>query len=373
MGPLRSFAKEAGLVAATTLGAGIFALPFVFLKAGWLAGLFYLVILAVIIVSVHILYFRVLEKVNEKNRLLGLARAYLGKLGFAVGLFAILGGLILTLVVYLILGGKFVQLLFPSFSSNLAILIFWVVSAMPLLLKERRSLNLEILGIILTAAIIIFIFFTSDPGGALSQINAFNWRNALLPFGAILFALAGWTSVEPVFDVERRLKSELTPAAQPYFALAAGTAIAAVLYVVFVTGIFGSSGAITSDTVSGLLGWPKYKLVLLAILGLFAVWTPHLPIGLEIKHSLENDLHLGRAFSLGLVIFLPIILIFLGLNSFARVVGLVGGVFLSTQYLLMILVGKKVLELGRIKSILLYFVSLIFVAAAVYEVYYFFH
>ncbi len=371
MSPLKSFTKEAGLVAAATLGAGIFALPYVFLRAGWATSLFYLAVFSAVIISAHTLYFRVLEKVGSGNRLLGLARRCLGKFGFIVGLFAILGGLVLTLVAYLILGGQLARLLFPLLSPALAVFLFWFVSALPLLLKERRSLNLEIVGIILAAAVIIVIFFTSDPGGALSQISAFNWRNAFLPFGVILFALAGWTSVEPVFDVERRSKSELTPAAQPRLALAAGTIIVVVLYVMFVVGILGSSGAITSDTLSGLIGWPKYKIALLAIMGIAAIWTSHLPISLEIKHSLENDLRLRRTLSLGLVLFLPIILIFLGLNSFARVVGLVGGVFLGLQYLLIVLVGKKFLEIRGIKGVLLNLLSLVFVLAAVYEIYYF--
>lgn len=93
MGPLKSFVKEAGLAAAATIGAGVFALPYVFLAAGWFTGLFYLLIFSAIVVSAHALYFRVLEKVKERNRLLGLSRGYLGRLGFGVGLFVILGGL----------------------------------------------------------------------------------------------------------------------------------------------------------------------------------------------------------------------------------------------------------------------------------------
>lgn len=371
MGPLKSFAKEAGLVAATTLGAGIFALPYVFLKAGWLAGLFYLVVLAAVMVLAHILYFRVLQKTGEKNRLLGLARLYLGEFGFIVGLLAILCGLILTLVIYLILAGQFVRLLFPSVPTALAAACFWLAAALPLLLKERRSVGLEVLGIILMAGIIFFIFFSSNPAGALSIVSALNLRSLFLPFGAVLFALAGWTAVEPVFDSEKRSKSEFTPAVQPYLALAAGTLVAAALYLVFVVGIFGSPGAITPDTISGLFGWPTYKLILLAALGLFAIWTSYLPIGLEIKHSFENDLRLRHASSLGLVIFLPPILLFLGLNNFSRVIGLVGGVFLTLQYLLIILVGKKVLEIRGAKGLFLNLLSFVFILAAVYEVYYF--
>ena len=98
---------SAGILAATTLGAGIFALPYIFKESGWLTGLFYLAALSGIVIFTHFLYWQTFAKVGEKKRLLGLTEKYLGN---AAGLFAfvvIVAGLILTLVVYLILASHF--------------------------------------------------------------------------------------------------------------------------------------------------------------------------------------------------------------------------------------------------------------------------
>src|SRR5438445_786306 len=107
----RGFLKIAAILAAATVGDGVFALPYLFSKSGWFVGLFYLVFLTAIVAAAHIIYFRVLEASGEKERLLGLTRAYLGKLGFGVGFFAIVAGLLLALVAILILGARFVTLL----------------------------------------------------------------------------------------------------------------------------------------------------------------------------------------------------------------------------------------------------------------------
>lgn len=364
MSGLKSFIVEAGLVAAATIGAGMFALPYVFAAAGWLTGFFYLLILGAIIIGVHILYWEVLEKTGGRGGLLGLASFYLGKGGYYLGLVAVLVGLLLTLAVYLILGSQFLNIIFPALGSSLALIVFWFVSALPLFFKEKRILALEGLGVALVAAIILFIFFNALPNLAIKNI-AVNLNSLILPLGPLLFAMAGWTAIEPLYALKRVSRRATR------VAIGCGTILAAALYFVFAISILSSAGRITPDTISGLTNWPVYKIIFLAALGMFAVWTSHLPIGLEVKNAFVSDLKLKSATSLVLVAFLPLVLVALGFNSFLTVIGLAGGLFLSLQYLLIIMVAKKVLRLGGFKNLLLNLAVLVFVLAAVYEVYYF--
>lgn len=369
--PLKSFIKEVGVVASTTFGAGVFALPYIFAASGWLAGLFYLALLSLVVILVHFIYFRVLERDKEKNRLLGLVRANFGKRGFALGIFVILAGLMLTLVVYLILGGQFLKILFPSFSPFAAAAIFWFVAVVSLFAKERRSISLEAWGIVLMAAAIVFIFFSSRPEGAFARLAPVDLKNFFLPFGAIFLALAGWTAIEPVYDIEEKSKKGLAVFGQPYLAIVCGTVLTALFYVMFVLGILGSVPAVTPDTISALAGWPRFKLAIVAVLGLFALWTSYLPIGLEIKNSLESDLNWKPRQGVLVAAVLPLFLFFSGINNFLKVIGLVGGVFVGLQYLLIVLVGKKILRPRGVKKFLYNLVSAIFVLTAIYEIYYF--
>lgn len=362
----KSFFRESGIVVATTIGAGIFALPYVFARAGWLVSTFYLAGLGVVIVTAHVLYWKVLDKVKEKERLLGLARAYLGRFGYFLGLTSVILGLTLVLTAHLILGNQFIGLALPFFYGPIGLFLFWFLSSLPLLLKEKRVLSLEVLGIMPTVAIIVFIFFSSLPGGLL-RAPVINFQSNFLPFGIILFALAGWPAIEPIYASRKSRGLTGTPVAT----LALGTVAAALLYLMFVSGILSFGAGPAPDTVSGLVGWPLWKKSVLGVLGLIALWTSYLPIGLEIKNSLVFDLRRSGTFSLIFVIFAPLILVLAGLNSFLKVLGLAGGVFLSLQYLLIVMLAKKILELSAVKKFFLDLIMAVFILAAVYEIYYF--
>ena len=362
-----NFFKVAAIIAAATVGDGIFALPYVFSRAGWLLGLFYLAGLGALVVLAHTVYLKTIEKVGEKERLLGLARRYLGPAGFWTGFVAIVVGLFLTLVAYLILGTQFVRLLVPSHSILYPLLLVWVFTSLTVILNDAGVVKLELMGIGFSSVIIIFIFVAAWPHITFSGIPAVNPKEFFLPFGTVLFALAGWTGIEPAY--ESREKSGWRR--EPWRALALGTGLAALLSVMFAAGIIGSASAITPDTASGLALWPVWKRDVFAVLGLLAVWTVFMPLSREIKNSLEKDLGWSKLVSRSALIMLPLALVLAGFNNFLVVVGLVGGLFLSTQYLLIISVGRRALSLPRVQNFFLDLVAALFVLAAIYSIWLF--
>lgn len=359
----KGFLKVAAVVAAATVGDGIFALPFVFYQSGWLLTFFYVAVLGVFVSTAHVVYLKTLEKEGEKKRLLGLTKLYLGSGGFWAGFVAIVLGLLLTLVAYLLLGTQFIHLLIPGIRMRYAFAAFWILMSLPLFLADKYVLDLELVGIVCTTGIIALIFFTALPNVLFAGVPMVSWSNIFLPFGAVLFSLAGWTSIEPAYESRKGSRKW-----DPWKALAAGTAFAALLYILFAAGILGSASVITPDTASGLANWPIWKKDLLAILGLVAVGTVYLPISREIKNSLEKDLKWGGIVPRAAIIFFPAIMIALGFNNFLVVVGIVGGLFLSTQYLLIISVGRRALKLSAGKKFFLDLVAAAFIIAAVYEV-----
>lgn len=367
MASTRGFWKVAAIVTAATVGDGVFALPFVFAQSGWLLCLVYIAILGAIVVAAHTVYFKTLEKVGERQRLLGLARRYFGEGGFWVGFTAIILGLLLTLVAYLILGSQFIRLGFPDLPANIPLIVFWVFVAAIVLINDARVIELELLGILFTSIVIGLIFLTALPNVGFDGAPLVNWGSAFLPFGAVLFSLAGWTGIEPAYESRKGMRK----GAGKFMAwapLALGTAFGALLYILFASGILGTASHITPDTISGLADWPAWKRDIVAALGVFAVATVAMPISREIKNSLEKDLKWNKFSSRGIIIFFPIACVLAGLNNFLTVVGIVGGVFLSTQYLLIISVGRQALSLSLTKKVLLDIVAIIFIVAAVYQI-----
>ena len=268
----KSLWKISAIILAATIGEGVFALPYVFYQSGWLLSLAYLAVLAAVVSIVQVIYLKTLEQVGEKKRLLGLAKRYLGNAGFWVGWVVIVVGLMLALVAYLILGPRFITLALPMVPMNVAFLVFWLFISIPTLLSNHRAVEVEVAGIVVVACIILFVFGNALPNATFTIAPAVNVQNIFLPFSIILLSLAGWTGIEPVYESEKHSRRS-----RRTFGVVLGTIFAAVLYALFVAGIFGSATRITPDTLSGIADWAAWKRFLLAALGLFAVGTGSVP------------------------------------------------------------------------------------------------
>ncbi len=354
------------LMTATTVGAGLFALPYVFAQTGWLLSGAYLAVLAAAVAFVHGLYLEVVRNENEKPRLLTLIEKHYGRNARLGGLVIILGGLTLTLLAYLILSRVLIALFLPGY-ENAGLWAFWLLSSLPVLFRVRRLMWAEAAGGLGMLALILWVFGKGLASHAF-HVPVWNWEYVFLPLGPVLFALAGWTAVEPSAEYARRAGLSLKEAGT---GLRLGTLGAALLYALFVAGISGAGGAITPDTVQGLSGWLPLEAALVAVLGLFAVWTSYVPMGLEMKRISENDLGWSKLWSGILVFCLPPALFLLGLDDFLKVIGLVGGVFLAGEYIYILLVARRALRLPANRARLTLILVLLFALAAVYEVYYF--
>lgn len=352
-------------MAATTVGAGLFALPYVFMRAGWLFGAGYLALLGGATIFTHALYFRALAHAESGVTLLGLVRKKLGSAWHMLGLAVILGGLLLALVAYLILAEKFSELIFPGMGIW-GMLLFWACASIPVLFGLRRMVFVELAAGGLMIAAIIFIFLSSLGDQVSREIPVADFAYGFLPFGAVLFALTGWTAVEPIFAAHARLGNGKHSA---FTGMGWGTASAALLYLLFALGIISSASVITPDTLGGIGGWPFWKFGVMLVLGFFAILTSYIPIALEVKNTLVRDLRVPRVAGMYAVFLVPPLIFFLGLRDFLEVVGLAGSVFLGLEYVLILLVSGRILELRGTKRGILILLTALFALAAVYEIY----
>jgi amino acid permease len=357
--------KITAIVAAATMGSGVFALPYVMARAGWLLAIFYFLMFAVVVTAAHVVYLRTLETVNEKERLLGLAKKYLGSAGFWIGFVAIVIGLLLSFTAYLIIGPEFVRLAAPAAPPALALAFFWLLVSVPVFFGDSGAVNMEEIGVSLIACVIIFVFASGHPSHAFAILPIADFHYLFLPVGAILFSLAGWTSIELVYGVRKKTKNS----ASAWMPFLTGSLLAALLYFLFALGISGSAARITENTISGLLNWPFWKKDIVAIIGLLAVWTASVPVSREIRNALEKDLGWPPVIARAVILGVPLIVVVSGFNDFFAVISIAGGLFLSTQYLLILGVGARVLKFSRLEKIVFSAAAAVFVSAAVYSIY----
>lgn len=363
---MRNYLKLCAVVAAATIGSGVFALPYIIQASGWLIALCYFISIIAIVSLAHFIYFKTLGAVQEKERLLGLTKKYFGAIGFWIGFLAIVVGLLLSFVAYLVLGSQFLTILFPELSASASLIFLWFLLACLIWNSEGKVAWLEVSGISLVSVAIFFIFFSGRSDLAFARMPLVVPQNFFLPFGAVLYSLAGWTSVEQVYEFTKKDAGGSGKRTLGIFVV--GAALAAVLYWLFAFGVIGTTPHVAMNTISGIADWPVWRRDVLAIIGLLAIGVVSLPLARELRGALEKDLSWNSLFSRVAIIGLPLAVVLSGFNNFMVIVSVAGGVFISVQYLLIVSVGRRTLMLSRREKILLDVLALIFICAAVYEI-----
>lgn len=338
----------AGILAGTIIGAGVFALPSLFLKAGVLTGLFYLIIFTLAFILIHLMYADVVLTTDGNHRFAGYALIYLGKFARFISLLATVIGMILVLTVYLILSISFIHLIFPALSSNDSLIIFWALSSATIFFGIKKLALAEVLSTYgITLIILITLFFGLFGFGKFANSNFINISFLFLPYGAILFALSGRVAIPTVIDYFKKdpafaSNSRLQLIKNAKLAIVLGTGFSALLYLLFIIGVFGSSDKISPDSVSGLIGHlPVLTLYLLGFLGLISMWSTYIVIGYDTLRSLEFDFQFSKLVAILLMIFAPILLYFAGLKNFLSLVSIVGGIFIGLEGLFIVLMWRR--------------------------------
>jgi amino acid permease len=376
----KSVILPASLLAGTIIGAGVFALPYVFVKAGILTGLFYLLIFSAVFTTIHLMYADIILRTKENRRFFGYAEIYLGSWGKWLAILTTIVGMIFILTVYLILSVSFFNLIpqnlaFPDIYKTL---IFWLFGSLAIFMGINRLAIVEFLITFGIAAIILIIFgYGSDNLEQAVSISFFDLKYLFLPYGAVLFSLAGRTAIPTLLGYFRNNNQPQLKAKTP---IILGSLVPAFIYLIFIFGILSLSGTVSQDSVSGLIGrLPLSILGLLGGLGLISLWSSYIVIGRDIKKSFEHDFNFHQIFAGLIIILSPLFLYSLGFKNFLELVGLAGGVFIGLESIFVVLMWLKARKFGdeergvflkNINPLVICALLLIFIGGIIYEIIY---
>ncbi|MCL5016435.1 MAG: hypothetical protein M1312_02380 [Patescibacteria group bacterium] len=358
-----------GLLSGSVIGAGVFALPYVFYRAGWAVGLFYVVAFAVLVTVSHIMYAQVVEITPGEHRLVGFSRIYLGKLSEWTATLVSPIGLLLTLTVYLILGEKFLLLFMPDSYGKMAFLVIWLLGTLVIFWETGKLALAEVLGTLSIAAIIFIIFGYGVGGSAnIAALPAIDPKFIFLPYGAMLFALWGRTAIPPIvryFRDDNRLNL-VKPA------IILGVLVPLLLYVLFIVGVIGLTAPyVTESSVANLASaLPSGVVWLVGALGILAILTSYAVIGKNIHQTVIFDIKQKPYVGALVVALVPLLLYFAGFKNFLYLVNIVGGVFLSVEGILMTLLWRRVKitagSWNRLYGAAVYLLLAIFIGGIIY-------
>lgn len=327
------------------VGAGTFGLPFVFSQSGFSVGLFYLVLLTGIVMLIHLVYGEVVLRTEGSYRLVGYAGKYLGPKAKIFATVVVLFEYYGSLLAYIILGGEFLRLILGRFfggSETLWAMVFFIVGTIIIGLGIKFVSGGELFMTLGMVAVIALLLYKGGPIINYEYFSGFDWRHLFLPYGVMLFSLAGSVAVPEMRQIlagqERRLKG----------AIFWGTLIPAVMYFFFAWLVVGITGpATTEDAILGLAPYLGNWVVQAgAIFGLLAVFTSFMVLGVSLKNIYIKDYNLPKVAALFLACFVPMAAYFIGIKSFILVVGIVGAVASGLDGILTVLIFLRAKDKG---------------------------
>lgn len=336
---LQNLLKPASILSGIIIGAGVFSLPYIFVTAGLATGFFYLAFFGFIFMLLYLFYADIILRTPGEHRFVGYARIYLGKWGFLASLLIGLLQLFFVLTIYLILAPSFSQMIFGgSFVTHL--LLFWILGSLTVFSDSRKLADLEFFIVAGIALIMVLIFFLGI-GNFLGLTDGFGVPDLskFLVVGPILFSLSGILGVTEIVSYFREAK---IPFSFLRNALILGGTIPVIAYGAFVIGIIGLSAAVSQDSISGLAGnLPPFLLGIIGVLGLLALISSYVVVGENIRRIIRYDLRLPDLAGGVAVVSAPVIIFFMGFQSFIGAVSFVGTIFLPLESILIILMWLK--------------------------------
>jgi len=320
-----SFFRATSLLAGTIIGAGLFSLPYLFARLGWVWGFVYLVGFAFVYLAVHLMYVSLVVREADGHHFLYLVRRYLPRFFARVISWVVPAGLLLALVAYLTLAPHFARLAFGGGGTS-AVIGLWLLGSLFMFLGVARQGWAELVGVAGIVGLIGFVFFSGSGSVSLPVFVSLDTSLFLLPFGAFLFSFVGRAAIAEVVGVYQRSVKKFSLQRAIFF----GTLIPVFVYFVFIFGVLRLNPTISPQSFLDL-ALPAGVLRLLGLLGFVVLFTSYFMIGENVKDILRTDVGRSQFFSGAVPVAVPILLYTIGFRDFLTVISFAGGIFLAIE------------------------------------------
>lgn len=328
------FVRHKFWIAVTTLvgtivGAGILGIPYVVAKAGFLVGFILMLVLGIAFIFLNLFAGEVVLRTKKQHQLTGYAEKYLGRNGKRIMTFTMLFSIYGALTAYLIGEGETLHAIF-QFGEPLYYSVFFFFLGVFIIWKGMKSTGkVELILISLLFMVVIFILIFSYKNIHFGNFTFFDFSKLFLPYGIILFAMAGSPAIPEMQEVlgkDRHLMKK---------AIIVGTSIPIILYIIFTFVIMGIIGLEQFEVLApneriatvALSAYTHPMLGILAnLLAILSMFTSFLTLGTALAQVYEYDYAISRSISMLLTFAIPIVIVMFNLTTFNAVLGITGAV-----------------------------------------------
>jgi len=358
----------------TTVGAGIFAIPYAFSQVGFFWGLVYLIILALIVLTVELCYGEIILRTKESKEMAGYVETYSGRIGKIFISLSLILGIYAALTAYLIGVGTYLEsLVGPWLGGDLMFwgIIFWAFGSLICLLGIGIMSRFEFLMSFGLIILVLILFVVSLPYLDFKNLSIVTSKNLFLPFGVILFALGGATALPTM----RKILGE--EAAFLKKAVLIGLGAPSIIYAVFALIILGVTGPEVSE--EALIGLAKFlgdkSLIIGGVFGILAMATSFFALSFVLKEFFRQDYKIKNFAAWLLTAAVPLFLFLFGFR-FIYIVAISGAILSGFQGIILINTYYKARQKGErepefkfnLPKPLAYLIYLVFIFGIIYQI-----
>jgi amino acid permease len=359
----------------TTIGVGFYALPFAYSKFPLIS----FAVLGLALTIMNILYHLYIRIITDKrignHQLPGITERILSKKLKNVVAVPLLLSRSGVLFLYITIFGNFTKAIFKNTADvtiNPLIPAIAITILISLLIRKKLK-NIGKVNLYLSLTLIVLVVIISFRGifenigsnplditklfsdeiGSIFSTPLGSMRELGLIYGVSIVSLSGIAaipSLELIIEDRDKLKTISF----------VGSLLTASLYTIFIVFIFSSSGPITEDALSGFTN--SVYIIPLLIAGLLSTITSFIGVGRSLFEIYTFDYEIPDIWGWFLTIFVPLLMYIFTNGSFARIVGIIGGLIGGIEGILIIANYVKLMnmnkKIGKIKLISLILLSM---------------
>jgi len=326
----------------TVIGAGFLGIPYVVARSGFLIGLAWMAIIAIVMMLINLILGEIVLSSKNVHQLPGYASKYLGKKTKIYILAASMISIYSALIAYIIGVSESLSFIVLGNSHYIIIagIVFWISMIFVTYKGLRGFIKVEPLGVI--GIIIVAILFALMNFSEINFSNfiGYNPQYLFFPFGVILFSFLGIFSIP---EMRRVLKDDKKVMRK---AIVVGCLIPLVVYVIFAGIVLGLYSDVpeVATIAFGRIG---------ALLGIFAMLTSYLALSLALQDTYKFDFGISSRKAWALTAFVPIIsfllIIYFNITGFIGVLGIGGAIAGGLLAISMLLIHERIVEykIGR--------------------------
>jgi len=303
------------LIIGTIVGAGILGLPYIFAKAGFLAGILNLVIVGSAATLMSLYVGEVSLRTKEKHQLAGLAEVYLGKKWKIFMTIFEIFGTYTAVIAYLIGIGWALRDIFGFGDPLIFSSIFFVIASPLVYLGIRRLGQSELLITFSKLALVIIICTLLLPYINTNNLNQINPSKILLPFGLVLFASLGYSVIPEVKEILKNNQKKI------FSAILIASIVSLSIYFIFTytfVGVFGSR--VEEIATKAMIEYKKLGDIFI----LLTMITPYLALSKVVEDVYINDWKLDKRLSWFITAFIPFIIFVFSNLDFVNLLSISG-------------------------------------------------